>query len=155
MQKKIKEMVFLIVLIAGFMYRLWRQNNPLDLGEIDYWYVLLICPMLIFGVSYIVSKIAFRFLLCAVNQKGIRIIFVIEAVSMAMYAVSLLLFMVFNYTGLWLEYHYLRAYYSWLLMFCSSAPCAILCVFAAVFLALAVTGKEISLRNPAGDSYRN
>lgn len=140
----IKNIVFLTVLMAVFMYRLWRQNHPLDLGEFDYCYILFINPLFIFAVCYIVSRCVFNFSVCTVNQKGIRAIFLVEAVVLSMYAVSLILFTVFNYAGLWLEYHYLQVYYSWLLMFCSSSQGAVFCAFAAVFLALAVTGKRVS-----------
>lgn len=141
--KVIKKIVFLTALMAIFSYWLWRQNNPLDLGEIDYWYVLLICPMLIFGVSYIVSKGVFCLSVCAVYKKGIRIIFIVELAALGMYAVSLLLFAGFSYGNFWLEHHYIQAYYSWLLMFCGSSQGAVFCAFTAVLLALAVTGKEL------------
>lgn len=144
MQKRrvIKNIVFLTGLMVIFMYRLWRQNNPRDLGEFDYCYILFINPLFIFGVCYIVSRCIFIFSVCAVNQKGIRLIFIVEAVALSMYAVSLILFAGFSYGDFWLEHHYLQAYYSWLLMFCGSSQGAVFCVFAAVFLALAVTGKE-------------
>lgn len=141
--KVIRGIMFLVIFLAVFSYRLWRVGRPLDLGEIDYCYILFVCPMYVFLMSYIVGRITFHFLVRDVSRKGICIIFIVESLVWGIYAASLLFFIGLNGTGGWLESHFLQTYYSRMLMFCSSTRCAILCVFTAVFMALAVTGKEI------------
>lgn len=144
MQKKtINKIFFLIMLLSAFLYHIWRRGNPLDLGETDYWYIMLICPVLTFGVIYFISKCVFGFSVCAVEPKAVRMIFVAEVFTLGIYGSSVLLFFAFNVTNLWLEYRFLQRYYSWLFMFCSSSPGIAFCVFMAVFLAFAVTAKEI------------
>lgn len=154
----LESLISIFIGVIFFAYRRWMLQNTPDFFGKDFIYSMIIAPVFYFGLAYILSRWIFHFTVCAVHRKGIHILFVSEAVILCLYLVCVVFTGIMKYVFTqytvtqntvawnlvpWLQDTFLESCYVRIFAFGSSAIHVIICVFAGIFFALAVTGKGL------------
>lgn len=159
MKKMVLESIISILIgIIFFIYR-WRMlQKMLDFGGKDFIYSMIIAPVSYFVLAYILGRWIFHFTVSAVHRKGIHILFLSEAVILCLHLLCVVFTAVMKYVFTqytvtqntvawdlmpWLKGTFLELCYVHIFAFGSSAIHLMICVFAGIFFALAVTGKGL------------
>ena len=142
-KKEIMEhIICLCIILAGYLYRLWRHIHPLDVFEYDFLYNWLVSPILLFTLVFFVSRWIFRFTVTDVRQKGVCILFLVNIVLIGLCMSSLLLATLLASSGHGLGYGLVQSYFDFFLRLFTSSRGATFLASAAVFSAFAVTGRS-------------
>lgn len=144
--------------VIFFLYR-WRMlQNTLDFFGKDFIYSMVIAPLFYFVLAYILGRWMFHAAVGAVHQKAIHILFSSEAVILCLYLLcvvftALMKYVFTQYTVTqntvawdlvpWVQGTFLESCYVRIFAFGGSAVHLMICVFAGIFFALAITGKGL------------
>ncbi|MBP3475969.1 MAG: hypothetical protein J6K48_06590 [Lachnospiraceae bacterium] len=153
-----ESMISILIGAVFFVYRWWMFRNMPDFGGKDFVYSMILVPVFYFVLAYILGRWVFHFTVCAVHKKGIRILFFSEVAVLCLHLVCVVFTGVMKYVFTqytvtentytadmmpWLKDTFWQSWYVHIFAFGGSAIHVIICVFAGILFALAITGKAL------------
>lgn len=152
----------ILVGVVFFLYRRHMLEKAPDFYEKDFVYTMVLVPLFFFTLAYLTGRWVFHFTVCAVRPKGIRVLFWADVVIIGLNLVGI------AYTGVvkyvfteytvtpdtyaynlapWMQGTFWEKCYVRIFAYGGSEIHAVICVFAGLLFALAVTGKKLAKNN--------